>query len=82
MSHGCCWRVGQLDEGKGVDGCGRRTGVGLGDDAGRGERTASVGGRCWLRRKGWPALEKRCKWAGLGKMMEQHTGAPCSRGSL
>ncbi|KAL5980243.1 hypothetical protein ACLOJK_036710 [Asimina triloba] len=38
--------------------------------------------RYWLGRKGWPALEKRSKWAGLGKMMEHHTGAPCSGGSL
>ncbi|KAL5980388.1 hypothetical protein ACLOJK_028296, partial [Asimina triloba] len=38
--------------------------------------------RCWLGWKGWPALEKICKWAGLGKMMEHHTGAPCSGGSL
>ncbi|KAL6004262.1 hypothetical protein ACLOJK_004809, partial [Asimina triloba] len=30
---------------------------------------------------GWP-VRRRCIWAGLGKMMEHHTGAPCSGGVL
>ncbi|KAL6002758.1 hypothetical protein ACLOJK_022978 [Asimina triloba] len=30
---------------------------------------------------GWP-VRRRCRWAGLGKMMEHHTGAPCSSGVL
>ncbi|KAL5977656.1 hypothetical protein ACLOJK_039184 [Asimina triloba] len=53
------------------------------------EGAAVVGGDGWPgemgatgRRRCWMASSIYCRWAGLGKMMEHHTGATCSDGAL
>ncbi|KAL6008789.1 hypothetical protein ACLOJK_022015 [Asimina triloba] len=39
-----------------------------------------MGVSCWTVWPSWVTGRRRCRWAGLGKMMEHHTGAPYSGG--